>query len=126
MRRTILLALGLAFLAIPASAETKFNEISATATSSTTTFSTPRANVMICSIGANKAYFRLFDGLNTPAAASTTTTGNTPSSPIVAGTATNPVCISFGGKPDTQPAYYSAISVVCDTAETATIWVYSN
>jgi len=118
--RTFLLALGLAFLAIQAPAETKFNEISATATSSTITFSTPRANVMICSIGANKAYFRLFDGLNTPAAATTA------SSPLVAGTATAPVCISFGGKPDTQPAYYSAISVVCDTAETATIWVYSN
>lgn len=120
MKRTILTLAALAALAIQAPAETQFVAISATATSATTTFATPRSNVMICSVGANDAHFRLFDELDTPAAA---TTAN---SPIVAGSATAPVCISFGGKPSTQPAFFKAISVVCDTDETATIWVYSN
>jgi len=103
----------LALVAGLAIAETHFVLISATDTSSTTTFSTPRQSVLICNDGANPAFFRLFNEYDTPAAA----TAASSSIPVGA-------CITFG-KPQTSPAYYRWISVICGAGLTATVRVYS-
>lgn len=107
------LALTLALLVGTAWAETSFVSVSVTATSATTTFSTPRQTVLICNDGANVAFFRLFHEYDTPAAATTS------SSKLPVG-----ACVTFG-KPQTSPAYYRWISLVCTSAETATVRVYS-
>lgn len=113
--KRVLLALVLCAGAVYA--EVGFKALSATATSQTFTFPTPRASVMICNLGANEIFFRLFNEYDTPAAA-TTAYGT-----IAAGSATAPVCMSFTKAPS-EPAYFKALSVVCDTGETATVHVY--
>lgn len=116
MRRfLVVLALVLA-VAIPSQGEVKFKALSVTATSQTFLFSSS-SSVMLCNLGANEVYFRLFFENDIPAAA-TTSYGT-----IAAGAATGPVCMSFN-KSVSTPANYNAISIVCDTAETATAHFY--
>jgi hypothetical protein len=107
-------AFGLAVLSGVVIAETQYQSISATATSQTVGLRRQSASVMVCNLGANEAYFRLFDGNDEPAAA---TTANIL---LPAGTAAAPVCMSYS-KSATAPGFYAAIAVVCDTAETATV-----
>jgi hypothetical protein len=117
MRRAILLAAVLA-LASVAQGEVHFNSLSVTATSQTLFFAAPRSGVMLCSYGANIAYYRIFEENDTPAAA---TTANIP---IPAGSATAPVCKSYS-KPPTAASFPKAVSIVCNTAETATVTLES-
>ena len=102
--------------------ETSFVNLSVTATSQTTYFSAPRASIMLCNYGTNNAYYRLFDendvNTGTPGAATTASTL------LVAGSSTAPICVSWSKAP-TQGAYFKAISIVCDTAQTATVHVLS-
>ena len=116
MRRAIMLALGLALLAGALWAETQYQSISVTATSQTVALKRQSASVMVCNLGANEAYFRLFDGNDITAAA---TTSNIL---IPAGSAAAPICMSYS-KSATAPGFYAAISIICDAAETATVVV---
>ena len=103
-------------LALPkVEAETSFNTASVTQTSQYVFFQTPRSAVTICnaSASANVLYFRLFNSLDTPAVATTA------SSPVAIG-----ACVSFSKAP-TQPTYFSALSLVCDSGQTATANVFS-
>ena len=113
MKRLATWTLGLALGAGVVGAETHFVSILATDVSATTTFPTPRQSVLICNDGASPAFFRLFNEIDTPAAATAT------SSSIPVG-----ACITFG-KPQTSPAYYKWISVICGAGLTATVRVYS-
>ncbi len=113
MKKTLWAALLLA-LAAGAWSETQYQSISATATSQTVGLRRQSASLLICNQGANEAYFRLFDGNDITAAATTS------SILLPAGTAAAPVCLSFS-KSATAPGFYSSVSVVCDTAETATV-----
>lgn len=99
-----------------ARAENGFKALSVTSTSQTFLLNKASANVLICNLGTNEVYYRLFDQNDIVAAATTS------NAQVVAGTATAPVCISFDKGP-TVNAYYAAVSVVCDTAETATIHI---
>jgi len=119
MRKRLLALAGLVLAAIPSvgHAEMGFKALSVTATSQTYVLPKPSALVTLCSVGANDAHFRAFWHLETTAAA---TTAN---APLVAGTATAPVCFTIP-KTETAPNYIAAISIVCDTAETATVWLF--
>ena len=99
-----------------AHAEIGFQALSVTQTSQTFLLPKASANVLICNLGTNEVYYRLFDQNDIPAAATTS------NAMLVAGTATAPVCISFDKGP-TVNAYYSAISIICAGGETATAHV---
>lgn len=99
-----------------ARAELGFKVLSVTDVSQTFLLGKASANVLICNMGTNEVYFRLFDQNDIPAAATTSY------AQVVAGTATAPVCISFDKAP-TVNAYYAAISIICAPAETATVHV---
>lgn len=116
-KRILMLACGLA-VGGTVVGEVAFKSLSVTATSQTYTFPTPRAGIMLCNYGANASYYRIFDENDTPAAATTSY------ALLPAGSATAPVCKSFSKAP-TQGAYFRAISIVCDTAQTATVQVES-
>lgn len=118
MRKAFIILAVLAVLSAGAVAETFYVSISATDVSATTTFTTPRASVMVCNLGANEAYFRLFHENDTPAAA--TNAYNY----IAPGSVAAPVCISFV-KGQTAGSYYKYLSVICSAGETATVTVYS-
>lgn len=113
------LTLALAVLALAGFvwAENGFDHLSVTATSQTLTFAAPRNSVMICNYGTNEVYYRLFDQLDTPAAATTSY------APLLAGTASAPVCVTWTRNNQNIPI--RALSIVCDTAETATVDVLS-
>lgn len=99
-----------------AGAELQFKALSATSTSQTFLFARQANSVMICNLGANEVYYRLFDSNDTPAAATT-------SYPMIpAGSTTAPVCVSVD-KSQSNPGLWAAIAVKCDTAETATVHV---
>lgn len=117
IRRILALAL-LAALVLPAGAEVRVKSLSVTATSQTYVLPVPSNAIMVCNLGANEAYVRLFDETDTTAAA---TTANIL---IPAGAATAPVCKSYT-KTSTQPGRFAAISAICDTAETATVTIES-
>jgi hypothetical protein len=68
----------------------------------------------VCNRGSDEIYFRLFNETDTPAAA---TTAN---AYLASG-----ACLEYS-KPVTQPNYYKAISIICDSSETATVDLYSN
>ena len=115
MKRILaILGIALAFAAV-IYAETSFDTASVTQTPQYVNFQTPRSAVTICNASgsANVMYFRLFNTGDTQAAATT-------SSSVVAVGA----CISFSKAP-TQPNYFSALSLVCDSGQTATANVYS-
>lgn len=117
--RRILMALALLALAVAAVAETSFVAVSATETSQYVYFTSPRSNVLICNTSTtDAAYFRLFNQLDTPAAA-TTAYSNVPIA-----TSSGPTCLSYS-KPVTSPSYYAVMSVVMATGKTATVNVYS-
>jgi hypothetical protein len=115
----------LAFLLLLASASAwaavKFDAVSVTATSQTVVFNTPRANILLCNYGSNEIYYRIFTSGETTSAATASTASN---GLLVAGAATAPVCISFP-TPATAAGYYAAVSLICDTAETATAQIIS-
>jgi len=118
MRRLAFL-LGVALLSvIPAHTEVKYQAVSATSTSQTRYFPAPVSSFLLCNYGANEIYYRIFDENDTPAAATTSY------ATLVAGTATAPICKSFT-RTATMPAYYKAIAIICDTAETATVQIES-
>ena len=121
MKRLAAVLAVLAF-AVIAQGETSFVNLSVTATSQTTYFVTGRASLMLCNYGTNNAYYRIFDendiNTGTPGAATTASTL------LVAGSATAPVCVSWSKAP-TQGTYFRAVSIVCDTAQTATVHVLS-
>lgn len=108
------LAVFLLLVAAVASAELQFKALSATATSQTFLFARPSSSVMLCNLGANEVYYRLFDQFDEPAAATTSY------AMIPAGSTTAPVCVSVD-KSVSNPGLWNAVSVKCDTAETATI-----
>lgn len=110
--------LGLMLFAELASAELGFNIVSATATNQYLYFASPRASVMICNLGTNEVYIRLFDENETAAAATT-------SYPMIpAGSTTQPSCLSIDKTP-TSPAYFKTLAIKCDTGETATVHIFS-
>lgn len=116
MVKIILSALALvAFLAAPVMAEV-WNDpggVSVTATSQTVTFPRPMSSVLVLNDDAtNEAYIRLFWCGDTVAAATT-------SSLEIKATKSR----SFTREKETEPNYYCAVTLVCDTAETATVRV---
>lgn len=118
MRRLLFILLGAAVVLSPVwvTGETGFTNVSVTATSGTTTFTTAQSTVMLCSYGANDAFFRLFTTEDTAAAATTAQTK------LVAGSATDPKCMSFTHNPRTQKGLgWGAVSLICAAAETATV-----
>ena len=117
MRRILLLAAVMA-LAVTTRGEITFQSLSVTATSQTYFLPTPRAGLLLCNVGANEVYYRIFDENDTPAAATASF------AVLPAGSAAAPICKSFSRAP-TQPAFFKAISVICAAAETATLQVES-
>ncbi len=117
--RRILAVLGLTALATIGGAENGFNSVSVTATSQTVTLQRPRANVTLCNYGTYAAYFRLFNDNDTPAAATTSY------AKLPAGTSSSPACLTFA-KSVTESGLYAAVSIVCDTAQTATVHILSD
>jgi hypothetical protein len=115
-RRLAVLVAALA-LAVPGHAELGFKALSVTATSQTYMLPVASADVSLCSVGVNVAYFRAFWEGETPAAATTAYI------PLPAGTAAAPICFSIP-KSATAPNYTKYITIVCDTAETATVHVF--
>lgn len=113
--KRLLVVLGLLLAAGVLYAETAFNSASVTATSQYVRFPSPRAAVTICnaSASANTLYFRLFNESDTLGAATTS------NAPLAVG-----ACLSFSKAP-TQADYFTALALVCDTAQTATAYVYS-
>lgn len=107
-KRILALACGLALLAGTVGSEVRGNTVSATATSQTINLGAVQS-ITIVNSGANEIYFRLFNEAEPPATVSTTT------GRYLANGAT----IEFGGQ-----RLYGAISIVCDTAETATVYLY--
>ncbi len=107
-RRILTLALTLALVGGLLSGEAKYKAVSATATSQTIPLGAA-SKITIVNEGANEVYFRLFYEAEAPAAV-TTTNGVY----LASG-----VSLEFG-----PPELYGAISVVCDTAETATVRLY--
>lgn len=115
MRRILVLVVLLGLVIAPTlRSETAYSALSATATSQTYTISKPSAAVTICNGGTGVAYFRLFNEVDTTAAATTA------SSRLAVG-----ACIEFS-KPATDPAFFKAVSVVTNGTDTATIYVYSD
>lgn len=115
MKRMLAVLLALA-MAQGASGELHFAALSVTETSQTYPLPKPSAVVGLCNLGTDEAYFRVFSESDTAAAATTA------HSVLPAGTAAAPYCLSLGKSP-TEAAYISAISIVCDTGETATVHV---
>lgn len=103
-------------MAVTAQGELHFKELSVTATSQTYPIPNPAKGILICGYGTDEVYFRLFWSGEIPAAA--TTANNL----LIAGTATAPQCKSYDQPPQGP---WSAISIVCDTAETATVRIES-
>lgn len=116
-KRLAVLLLAVLALAAPGHAELGFKALSVTATSQTFMLPVASADVVLCSIGANEAYFRVFWEGETPAAATTAY------APLPAGTAAAPACFSIP-KSQTSPNFTKYISIICDTAETATVHVF--
>ena len=111
------LAAIIASLALVAAAEVSYNgPLSVTSTSQTVTFASKRSSVTVISnsTSANELYFRLFTNCDTAAAATTA------SIELKAGES---VTFTYNGS--SECAAYTAISLVCDTAETATARVVS-
>ena len=118
-RLAVLLVIALAAAGM-AYAESYYNAVSATDTNGYLYFNGPRSSVMICNTSTTDAvYFRLFNQLDTPAAATTAY-----SWVGTASSATQPNCIGFS-KPPTSPAYYAAASFIMASTKTATVAVYS-
>lgn len=113
IKRILALAL-LAALVVPVHGEVRFKSLSVTDASQTYTFTVPAASVLICNYGANISYHRLFTENDTTGASTTSYT------PIPAGSATAPVCKSYG-KTDSQSAYFKALSIICGSGLTATV-----
>lgn len=112
------LAAILAVFALAAGAEVATSgPLSVTSTSQTITFSTRRSGVTIInnSASANELYFRLFTNCDTAAAATTSYVELKPGESIG---------FSFNAQTECGSGY-TAISLVCDTAETATARVDS-
>lgn len=112
------LAAILAALALTVSAEPAFNgPLSVTSTSQTVTFAARRTSVTVInnSASANEMYVRVFTNCDTAAAATTAAIE------IKAGEI---VTFSFNATTECGSGY-TAISLVCDTAETATARVIS-
>ena len=86
--------------------------VSVTSTSQTVTFAATRGSVTVIndSTSANELYFRLFTTADTPAAATTAGVRLQPGESL---------SFSFSSFSESGMGY-SAISLVCDTAETAT------
>ncbi len=115
MRTALALALALALVALPLVGETGFTDVSATTTNATTTFTTAQTYVLICNYGGDDIHFRLFDSEDTPADATTSHTL------LVAGSATDPKCISFPHNPRSQKGLgWGAVSIICPST-TATV-----
>lgn len=108
----LLVGAGLAFAEVYTS-----GPLSVTATSQTVTFASRRTSVTVInnSTSANELYFRLFTNADTPAAATTSYVELKPGESI--GFTFSPVTEAGSG--------YTAIALVCDTAETATARVVS-
>ena len=86
-----------------------YKQVSATATSQTIPLGAV-SNITIYNAGANEIYFRLFgEGEAT--------------SPAVA-TAAGGTYLAAGGTLEYPSGLYGAISIICDTAETATVHLY--
>ena len=103
MRRIMALALGLALLAVMATAELNYTKVSATATAQTTTIS--GSSLLIVNDGANEVYVRVFNDGETAADATTSSTE-----------------IKSGeGLEFYRPMGMKAVSIVCAAAETATV-----
>ncbi len=118
MRKILAFALGLALVAGWLGAESGYVSLSATSTSQTHTFDAARAAVSICNDGTGVAYYRLLNDNDLQGSASFAAT--TSSSKLPVG-----VCIEYS-KPVTEPAFYRAVSVVTNGADTATVRVYSD
>ena len=102
MKRLILGAL-LALLCVPLTAEVRYQAVSATATAQTIPINATAMTII--NDGANEVYVRVFDAMQTPAAATTA------SWEIKSGEG-----FDIG-----RTAGIGAVSIVCDTAETATV-----
>jgi hypothetical protein len=119
----MVLVLGLLVLAAQSPAEFRVKVLSVTATSQTYLLPTPQDAVGLCNYGTNHAYYRLFWDGEIPAVA-TASAGTNNVHKLPAGTATAPYCLSVD-RTATQPAPWRAISIICDTAESATVHLES-
>lgn len=114
--KRILIALGLVLaLVTVGSAEVGFRSVSVTATSQTIQIPASQG-LLLCNWGANESYHRIFTENDIVGAATTSYIQ------IPAGSATAPNCLGYSKSP-TLPGNFKAISLVCDTAETATVTV---
>jgi hypothetical protein len=111
MRRVILAVMLLAFAGM-AIGEVRFKALSVTDANQYWTLSKVSASVMLCNTGTNPAYYRLFDELDTPAAATTSYLL------LSAGQ-----CISHV-KGATGPFHYSTVSIIAGSGLTTTVNVY--
>lgn len=118
MKRLTILLLMLVTVGAAAWAELRFKSLAVTDVSQTYRIPAPAADVQICNWGANEAFFRVFLSNETPAAATNAY------SELPAGSATAPYCFSTS-KPPTAASYIQAVSIICTTAETATVTVQS-
>ncbi len=112
MKRIAALALGLALVCGMVGTEPAYVAVSATNVSQTITFAKASATVLLCNDGAGIAYYRLFNEIETSAAA----TNANASLPVSA-------CISHSKGP-TEAAYWKWASII--SASTSTVRVYSD
>lgn len=114
MKRTLACVLALALVALPALAAVGTNNaVSVTSTAQTVAFTTSRTSVTVINdaASANELYFRLFWNNETVVAA-TTATG-------IRLEKGESISFSFNSSSETGRGYLN-VSLVCDTAETAT------
>ena len=105
MKRFLALAL-LALLAVPAFAELGYTAVSANSTSQTTTIN--RGTLVVVNDGSNEVFVRVFYEGETPAAATTA----------------NAEIKSSESFTFTKDFNITAISIVCSSAETATVRLF--
>lgn len=117
MTRRLAVLLAALALAVPGHAELGFKALSVTQTSQTYMLPVASAEVQLCSVGLDVAYFRVFWEGETPAAATTAYI------PLPAGSAASPLCFNVP-KSVTAPNYTKFISIVADTGDTATVHVF--
>lgn len=116
MKRFLVLFLLLA-LPVMAGDEVESNTAAATTVSQTITFTDPATAVVVCSQGANVAYYRLFTDYTSPAVATSADVR------LPAGSAIAPYCHSYSFDKSLSGTGYQHISVV--SAGTTTVDIVS-
>jgi hypothetical protein len=103
-------------------AEPNYVAVSVTATATTSILEVHTRTVTLVNDGANEVYFRLFTDVDTFAAATTAAAQIKAGESLEYTLDLDSPDSEFGAA---RPSYYKLLSSVCDTAETATLRVYS-